>query len=106
MALCLGPHLGQHVTHLVAAGWTQARFDAVSYNFAFPGGGDSGVSWLAQTYNGWLIGSGFEYAFDWLPLPGPFLKTEYRYSQYNNVSVPLTGSPGGGGRRVQLAHAR
>jgi hypothetical protein len=38
---------------------------------------------------------GFEYAFDWLPFPGLFLKTEYRYSQYggnNGTSVPLTGS--------------
>ena len=51
------------------------------------------VSFAAQTYNGWFIGSGFEYAFDWLPISGLFLKTEFRYSQYggNGVSVPLTG---------------
>jgi len=67
----------------------------VNYNFAFAGGGPSGLSLAAQTYNGWFIGSGFEYAFNWLPFPGLFLKTEYRYSQYggnNGVSVPLTGS--------------
>jgi len=36
-------------------------------------------------------------AFDWLPIPGLFLKTEYRYSQYggNGVNVPLSGSIGG-----------
>jgi outer membrane immunogenic protein len=78
------------------AGWTQARFDGVSYNFAIAGGGPSGVSLAAQTYNGWFLGSGFEYAFDWLPISGLFLKTEYRYSQYggsNGVNVPLTGVP-------------
>ena len=75
-------------------GYTQARFDGVNYNIAIAGGGSSGVSLAAQTYNGWFIGSGFEYAFDWLPISGLFLKTEFRYSQYggNGVSVPLTGS--------------
>jgi outer membrane immunogenic protein len=80
------------------AGYTQARFDGVNYNFAFAGGGPAGLSLAAQTYNGWFIGSGFEYAFTWLPINGLFLKTEFRYSQYggnNGVSVPLTGSIGG-----------
>jgi outer membrane immunogenic protein len=78
-------------------GFTQARFDGVNYNIAVPGGGPSGLSLAAQTYNGWFIGSGFEYAFTWLPINGLFLKTEFRYSQYGNngVSVPLTGSIGG-----------
>ena len=48
----------------------------------------------AQTYIGWFVGSGFEYAFDWLPVRGLFLKTEYRYGQYGRASVPLTGLPG------------
>ena len=79
-------------------GYTQARFDGVNYNFAIAGGGPSGVSLATQTYNGWFIGSGFEYAFNWLPISGLFLKTEYRYSQYggnNGVSVPITGSVAG-----------
>ena len=75
-------------------GYTQARFDGVNYNFAIAGGGPSGASLAAQTYNGWFIGSGFEYAFDWLGMSGLFLKTEFRYSQYggNGVSVPITGA--------------
>jgi outer membrane immunogenic protein len=75
-------------------GFTQARFDGVNYNFAFAGGGPAGLSLAAQTYNGWFIGTGFEYAFTWLPINGLFLKTEFRYSQYggDGVSVPLTGS--------------
>ncbi len=83
-------------------GWTQARFDQVNYNVAIAGGGPAGISLDAQTYNGWFIGSGFEYSFDWLPISGIFLKTEYRYSQYNTpngTSVPLivtaTGAPTG-----------
>jgi len=79
-------------------GFTQARFGGVNYNFAFAGGGASGLSLAAQTYNGWFLGSGFEYAFDWLPISGLFLKTEYRYSQYggnNGVSVPITGAVAG-----------
>jgi outer membrane immunogenic protein len=81
----------------VDGGFTQARFDGVNYNFN-PGGGSSGVSLAAQTYDGWFIGTGFEYAFTWLPINGLFLKTEYRYSQYggnNGVNVPLSGSVAG-----------
>jgi hypothetical protein len=58
------------------------------------------VSLAAQTYNGWFIGSGFEYAFDWLGISGLFIKTEFRYSQYggnNGVSVPITATAAGGG---------
>jgi len=59
-----------------------------------------------QTYNGWFVGSGFEYSFDFLPIPGIFLKTEYRYSQYNSpngTSVPLTGLVGGAALQSQKA---
>jgi outer membrane immunogenic protein len=80
-------------------GFTQARFDGVNYNLAIAGGGPTGLSLAAQTYNGWFIGSGFEYAFNWLPISGLFLKTEYRYSQYggnNGVTVPISGTAGAG----------
>jgi outer membrane immunogenic protein len=40
-----------------------------------------------NTYNGWFLGSGFEYSFDFLP--GLFFKTEYRYSTYNNANLPI-----------------
>ena len=83
-------------------GWTQARFNQVNFNTSIAGGGPSGLSLAAQTYNGWFVGSGFEYSFDWLPIPGIFLKTEYRYSQYNSpngTNVPFivtaTGAPTG-----------
>ncbi len=76
-------------------GWTQANFDSVNYNIAIAGGGPSGVSLAAQTYSGWFIGSGFEYALDWLPISGLFLKTEYRYAQYGTANVPISGGVGG-----------
>ena len=57
-------------------GYTQARFDGVNHNSAILGVALPGtLSLAAQTYNGWFIGSGFEYAFDWLPISGLFLKT-------------------------------
>ncbi|MGP0093283.1 MAG: outer membrane protein [Xanthobacteraceae bacterium] len=87
----VGALITPHVLAYSDVGWTQARFDAVNYGIAVPGGPYSGLSLPAATYNGWFIGSGFEYALDWLPLRGVFLKTEYRYSQYNSASVPLTG---------------
>ena len=77
-------------------GWTQAKFGSVGYNLAIAGGGPIGLSLAAQTYNGWFIGGGFEYALDWLPVSGLFLKTEYRYSQYSTANVPITGTAGGG----------
>jgi len=80
-------------------GFTQARFSGVNYNLAIAGGGPTGLSLAAQTYNGWFIGSGFEYGFDWLGMSGLFLKTEFRYSNYggnNGVSVPIGGTAVGG----------
>jgi outer membrane immunogenic protein len=80
-------------------GFTQARFDQINFNGSGVGilGGPTGISIPAQTYNGWFIGSGFEYSFDWLPIPGLFLKTEYRYAQYNTAtpSFFFAGAPTG-----------
>jgi hypothetical protein len=76
-------------------GFTQARFDQVNYNFSIAGGGATGVSLPGQTYNGWFIGSGYEYSFDWLPIPGIFWKTEYRYSQYNTATPSFVTTAGG-----------
>jgi outer membrane immunogenic protein len=82
-------------------GYTQARYNQINYNLSGVGvlGGPAGTSIPAQNYNGWFVGSGFEYAFDWLPVPGLFLKTEYRYSQYNTATpsfvATATGVPTG-----------
>jgi opacity protein-like surface antigen len=76
-------------------GWTQAHYGSVGYNLAIAGGGPTGLSLAAQTYNGWFLGGGFEYSLDWLPISGLFLQTEYRYSQFGAADVPITGGIGG-----------
>jgi outer membrane immunogenic protein len=91
----VGAVIAPRVLTYFDGGWTQAHFNSVSYNSPIAGGGPTGLSLAAQTYNGWFIGSGFEYAIDWLPISGLFLKTEYRYSQYSSANVPLTGGIGG-----------
>lgn len=77
-------------------GFTQAHFDQVNYNLAVAGGGPTGLSLGSHDYNGWFIGSGFEYQFNWLP-SNLFIKTEYRYAQYGGSgdSVPITAGFGG-----------
>jgi outer membrane immunogenic protein len=92
----IGALISPRVLTYFDGGWTQAKFGAVGYNLAIAGGGPSGLNLAGQTYNGWFIGGGFEYALDWLPIPGLFLKTEYRYSQYNTANVPITATPGFG----------
>jgi len=75
-------------------GYTQVSFSSV--NSLSPLGAPTGFMTNANTYNGWFIGSGFEYSFDFLP--GLFFKTEYRYSTYNTANLPivtLAGAPTG-----------
>jgi outer membrane immunogenic protein len=63
-------------------GYTQTHFDQATYQF-------TGVQLPGTTYDGWFIGSGFEYSFNWL-VPGLFLKTEYRFSSYDAKTVDDT----------------
>jgi outer membrane immunogenic protein len=76
-------------------GYTQANFNQVNFQTAISGA-PFGAFVVANTYNGWFLGSGFEYGFDLLP--GLFLKTEYRYSSYNTAILPTFFT--GGGRLV------
>ena len=79
----------------VSGGFTQARFGAV--NFIDLAGVSTGVSTQEATYNGWFLGSGYEYKLDWMP--GLFWKTEYRFADYGSQDNPLiptaTGIPTG-----------
>ncbi|MGA8863710.1 MAG: hypothetical protein WB444_07865 [Gallionella sp.] len=70
-------------------GYTQAHFNQLNFQSSVNGAA-LGLTAPANTYNGWFIGSGFEYGFD--ILPGLFFKTEYRYSSYNTANLPLTGA--------------
>lgn len=82
-------------------GYTQARFGQVNFSYEFlPGFGPSGAtaySLPGTTYSGWFLGSGIEYALTWLPIPGLFWRSEYRFASYEAQDVPLvitsTGTP-------------
>lgn len=66
-----------------------------TYVDASGGGGDATNSAPAQTFSGWFIGSGVEYALGFWP--GLFWKTEYRFADYrsrDNAAVCVTGSCG------------
>jgi outer membrane immunogenic protein len=66
-------------------GFTQAHFDAV--NLTSLAGANSGIQLDAQTFNGFFIGSGAEYAIDFLP--GLFWKSEARAAYYQRKDVSL-----------------
>jgi outer membrane immunogenic protein len=69
-------------------GFTQARFDQVNLSTVNTNPAvATAFSLAANTFNGWFIGGGTEYAFTWLPIPGLFWRNEYRYSSYNGADV-------------------
>lgn len=80
----------------VSGGYTQARFDGVTFVNVFTGV-PNGFTMDAQTYKGWFLGTGYEYALDFLP--GLFWKTEYRYASYREESpaVRFAGAVGAAG---------
>jgi len=87
------PFQAQQLLVYVSGGYTQARFGQV--DFLTPLGVPAGVSLVKHTYDGWFIGSGYEYAIGFLP--SLFWKTEYRFADYGKESVPIvftaTGAP-------------
>jgi opacity protein-like surface antigen len=67
-------------------GYTQTHFDQANYSELFPPYVSGVFALPGTTFDGWFLGSGFEYSFNWL-VPGLFLKTEYRFSSYNSKTV-------------------
>jgi len=74
----------------VSGGYTQAHWKATALN-AFPGNVPTGAQIDGSTKGGWFIGTGDEYALNFLP--GLFWKTEYRYSEFDrsNVNISVGG---------------
>ena len=69
----------------VSGGYTEAHFNGTLFtpaSFSTPG----------TTYNGWFLGSGYEYRFDWLP--GFYWRTEYRFNSYNSKDLQLLNGGG------------
>jgi outer membrane immunogenic protein len=96
----LGYLITPTVMGFVSGGWTETRFDSLNEYLTTTGAANP-FSYGAQTYNGWFLGGGYEYAlnFSWLPIHGLFWKTEYRYAQYDNENLSeiaaATGAPDG-----------
>jgi len=88
------------------AGYTGARFDQINLGTLAPPPAAVGLSIPAQTYSGWFLGSGYEYALgSVVPIAGLFWRTEYRFASYQTANVPIvvtaTGAPFGLTDRVQ-----
>jgi len=84
----------QQLLVFVSGGYTQARFDQVDFRVAATGAA-SGFSLAKNTYDGWFIGSGYEYGINWLPVQGLFWKTEYRFADYGSERVQVITTAGG-----------
>jgi outer membrane immunogenic protein len=95
----LGYLIAPTILTYVDGGWTETRFDQMNIvrSNGLPNPTPNGFP--AHTYQGWFIGSGFEYAFTWLPINGLFVRTEYRYSTYQKDDltefVLASGAPSG-----------
>jgi outer membrane immunogenic protein len=80
----------------VSAGFTEAKFNGLSYVSLFTGL-PTGLAIPSQRYHGWFIGGGTEYALNWFP--GLFWKTEYRFSDFKSKDLAVfstaTGVPNG-----------
>jgi outer membrane immunogenic protein len=107
----VGGRIGYLITPMVLtyvdAGYTQARFDQMNLmtNLGVLGAG----AFPAHTYQGWFLGSGFEYAFTWLPINGLFLRSEYRYSTFKKDDLTafnvVTGAPFGNAGLGDVLHS-
>jgi outer membrane immunogenic protein len=71
----------------MSGGYTQASFDGFTFIDNSTLLQTTSVM-SSQTYKGWFLGSGYEYALVDL-LPGLFWKTEYRYASYRAENVPV-----------------
>jgi outer membrane immunogenic protein len=89
----VGGRIGTLVTPTLLAytngGFTESHFNSTSLQAL--GIGPVIASTPSNTFNGWFVGGGTEYAlnFSWLPIKGLFWRNEYRYSTYNNAALSV-----------------
>jgi outer membrane immunogenic protein len=78
----------------VNAGYTQARFGQIDLFSTVSSTGPLNLNTHigANTYNGWFLGSGAEYALSFIPLPGIFWRSEYRFSSYRAADLSIVSS--------------
>jgi outer membrane immunogenic protein len=91
-AWAAGARIGWLVTPTVltyfSGGYTQADFDNINFGLIAAPFTSNVTNIAAHTYNGWFLGSGFDYAVTILP-SGFFLRSEYRYSTYQAADLPF-----------------
>jgi outer membrane immunogenic protein len=99
-----GARLGYLVTPslltYVSGGYTETHFGSATAVGAILPSTPLGAFLASQTYHGWFIGGGTEYALNlsWLPIQGLFWRNEYRYASFQSRDVPFiltTGGPTG-----------
>lgn len=104
----IGYVIAPMVLGYVNGGWTQAHFDQMNVVSAL--GNPNGNAFPSHNYQGWFLGSGFEYQFTWLPINGLFIRSEYRYSTFKRDDltefVIATGAPAGNAGFGNVLHAQ
>jgi len=71
-----------------SGGYTEAQFNYGSFNFNIANLNVAAGTYLpGHTYKGWFLGSGLEYNLGWAP--GLYLKTEYRFSEFDVGTNPF-----------------
>jgi opacity protein-like surface antigen len=88
------PFAQQHLMVFASAGYTEARFgrvDLFDVEIVVP---DTSTFYIdASTFQGWFVGTGYEYAIAWVP--GLAWKTEYRFADYGRERTPVLFVGGG-----------
>ena len=75
------------------AGYTETHFKSSAYtNYVTGLAGVPPFGLQSSSFQGWFLGSGFEYGLN--ILPGLFLKTEYRYSEFNRKQLNVVSTAG------------
>lgn len=72
----------------VNAGYTQFHYKSYNLYETVPGFGFTGLGVPNTTFDGFFVGTGIEYAFDWLP--GLFVKSEGRASYLDKTNSRLS----------------
>jgi outer membrane immunogenic protein len=76
----------------ISAGFTQAHYNSVS--LAIPSGANTPIlGFGAHDYNGWFLGTGYEYRLPWFSSLS--WKTEYRFSEFQAADLPVYDVPSG-----------
>ena len=69
-----------------SGGYSQARFNGMTLSpiLGVP------LSTSSHNYGGWFTGAGIETKIQ--PIPGLYFNTEYRFTSYNDTTLPVVGS--------------